>query len=194
MARYGTSFDAEEHLGDQGWSKGGADKYPPIVARGVLIDLAKSMGVQHLPASYGITSGDLQTALREQGTQLQAGRRRAVPHRAHDLVAPIRPGTRLATRPVSHWKPPGGWWTTTRPCFSAPTISASRAFRPRTPTNYVPVHTFLFAERGVSVIEVMWLEDLARDEVYEFLFIAAPLKLRGATGSPLRPVAIPTQR
>ena len=55
--------------------------------------------------------------------------------------------------------------------------------------NYVPVHTYLFAERGVSVIEVMWLEDLARDQVYEFLFIAAPLKLRGATGSPLRPVA-----
>ena len=49
-------FAADEHLGDQGWSKGGADKYPPIVSRGVLIDLAKSMGVQHLPASYGITS------------------------------------------------------------------------------------------------------------------------------------------
>ena len=62
------------------------------------------------------------------------------------------------------------------------------------PDNYVPVHTYLFAERGVSVIEVMWLEDLAQDEVYEFLFIAMPLKLRGATGSPLRPVAIPAQR
>ena len=62
------------------------------------------------------------------------------------------------------------------------------------PNNYVPVHTFLFAERGVSVIEVLWLEDLAKDEVYEFLFIAMPLKMRGATGSPLRPVAIPAQR
>jgi kynurenine formamidase len=56
------------------------------------------------------------------------------------------------------------------------------------------VHTYLFAERGVSVIEVMWLEDLARDQVYEFLFIATPLKLRGATGSPIRPMAIPAQR
>ena len=66
-------FAADDHLGDQGWSKGGADKYPPIVARGVLVDLAKSMGVQHLTASYAITPADLQTALREQGTQLQPG-------------------------------------------------------------------------------------------------------------------------
>ena len=58
----------------------------------------------------------------------------------------------------------------------------------------MPVYTYLFAERGASVVEVMRLEDLARDQVYEFLFIATPLKLRGATGSPLRPVAIPAQR
>jgi kynurenine formamidase len=40
----------------------------------------------------------------------------------------------------------------------------------------------------------MWLEELAKDQVYEFVFIAAPLKLRGATGSPLRPLAIPLKR
>jgi kynurenine formamidase len=44
------------------------------------------------------------------------------------------------------------------------------------------------------MIEVMWLEELAKDQVYEFVFIAAPLKLRGATGSPLRPLAIPLSR
>jgi kynurenine formamidase len=46
----------------------------------------------------------------------------------------------------------------------------------------------------VSIIEVLWLEDLAKDQVYDFVFIAAPLKLRGATGSPLRPLALATQR
>jgi hypothetical protein len=47
---------------------------------------------------------------------------------------------------------------------------------------WMPVHTYLFAERGVSIIEVMWLEDLAKDQVYEFAFLATSLKLRGATG------------
>ena len=54
-------------------------------------------------------------------------------------------------------------------------------------------HTYLSAERGVSLLEVVWLEDLARDQVYEFLFIASPLKIRGGTASPLRPLAIPIQ-
>lgn len=58
----------------------------------------------------------------------------------------------------------------------------------------IPVHTYLQAERGVSLLEAVWLEDLARDQVYEFLFIAAPLKLRGATASPIRPLAIAIQR
>ena len=53
------------------------------------------------------------------------------------------------------------------------------------------VHTYLFAERGVCLLEILWLEELAKDGVNEFAFIAAPIKLRGATGSPVRPLAIP---
>jgi kynurenine formamidase len=48
-------------------------------------------------------------------------------------------------------------------------------------------------ERGVSLIEALWLEDLSKDGVYEFLFIASPLKFRGGTASPIRPLAISLQ-
>jgi len=53
------------------------------------------------------------------------------------------------------------------------------------------VHTYVFAERGVCLLELVWLEDLAKDKMYEFAFIAAPIKLRGSTGSPTRPLAFP---
>jgi kynurenine formamidase len=59
------------------------------------------------------------------------------------------------------------------------------------PKNFVPVHTYLQAEQGVSLLEALWLEDLAKDRVYEFVFIASPMKMRGATASPIRPLAIP---
>ena len=186
-------MSADEHLGDQGWSKAGADKYPPIVARGVLIDVAKAKGVPHLPASYGITAADLQMALRQQGTRLQPG----------DVVL-------FRTGLMTLWPDPTKYQLGTQAGLS---LEAARwlaeaqqvmliggdnfgieSFPSTDPGNYVPVHTYLFAERGMSMIEVMWLEDLAKDQVYEFVFIAAPLKLRGATGAPLRPLAIPTQR
>jgi len=65
------------------------------------------------------------------------------------------------------------------------------AISPLTPDNWVPMHTYLEAERGVTIIEVLDLEALARDKVYAFVFIGALLKLRGATGAPMRPLAIP---
>jgi kynurenine formamidase len=40
-------------------------------------------------------------------------------------------------------------------------------------------------------MEVIFLEELAREKLYEFAFIGAALKLKGATGSPFRPIAVP---
>jgi kynurenine formamidase len=61
------------------------------------------------------------------------------------------------------------------------------------PENFVPVHSYLLVEQGVSIIEALWLEDLSKDGVYEFLFIASLLKFRGGTASPIRPLAISLQ-
>ena len=59
------------------------------------------------------------------------------------------------------------------------------------PGHFLPVHLYLIAEQGVPMLEIMWLEELAKDKVYEFAFFGAPLRLRGATGSPLHPWAMP---
>ena len=50
-------------------------------------------------------------------------------------------------------------------------------------------HVHLLVESGIHLIEVLNLEELARAQVYEFLFVAAPLNIRGATGAPIRPLA-----
>jgi kynurenine formamidase len=57
--------------------------------------------------------------------------------------------------------------------------------------NYVPIHTYLLAEKGTPILELVNLEALSRDGVYEFAFIGGSLKLQGADGAPIRPVAIP---
>ena len=184
---------SRDALGVRGWTKSGADKYPPIIARGVLIDVAKSKNVAYLPASYPITVADLQDALKKQGTTLRPG----------DVVL-IRTGVmtlwpdqakyRLADQAglgleAAQWLVEGQ---------QAMLLGADNfgveSFPSKDPENFVPVHTYLLAERGVSLVEALWLEDLSKDQVYEFLFIASPLKMRGATASPIRPFAIPIRR
>ena len=54
----------------------------------------------------------------------------------------------------------------------------------------MPVHVHLLVESGIHIVECLNLEELAADRVYEFQFIAAPMKIRGATGAPVRPIAI----
>ena len=181
---------ADDALGVRGWTKSGADKYPPIVARGVLIDVAKSKNVAHLPTSYAITPADLQEALRKQGTTLRPG----------DVVL-TRTGLMTLWPDVAKYRladqaglslEAAQWLVEGQKAMllGADNFGVEN-FPSKDPENFVPVHTYLQAEQGVSLLEALWLEDLAKDQVYEFLFIASPLKMRGATASPIRPIAIP---
>ena len=61
------------------------------------------------------------------------------------------------------------------------------AFPSEVSDNYLPVHTYLLAQQGVPIIELVNLEALARDRVYQFAFIGASLKFRGGTRHPYAP-------
>ena len=56
--------------------------------------------------------------------------------------------------------------------------------------NPQPVHTALLIENGVYILESVDLEEIARRKVYEFCFVALPVKIRGATGSMVDPIAV----
>ena len=60
----------------------------------------------------------------------------------------------------------------------------------QTPSASLPVHQVLLVKNGIHIIEVMYLDGLAADGVYEFLFMVSPLKIKGGTASPVRPVAL----
>jgi kynurenine formamidase len=53
-----------------------------------------------------------------------------------------------------------------------------------------PVHQELITKNGIFNLENLALDELARDQAYEFLFVFTPIRFKGATGSPGRPLAI----
>lgn len=180
-------FTPEEHLGDKGWKKTGAETIPPIIARGVLIDVKLSKGT--LPKNYRITANDLQDALDKQDLSLAPG----------DVVL-IRTGQAEFYQDADHYLDnyPGisldavKWLIEDQGIMLLGADNLSfEAFPPEREDNWVPVHTYLLAEKGVMFIEQLFLEELARDKVYQFAFIAASLKLKGASAAPMRPMAIP---
>lgn len=187
--RIWNGFHHDHHQGDVGWHKGGAEHLPPIVARGVLIDVAAWKGVDILPDSYRILPGDLRGALERQKLRLRTG----------DAVF-IRTGRMRLINDAQAFmaNPPGiglaaaKWLVEEQGAMLIGADNLSlEVFPVETPENWVPVHTYLEAEQGVAIMEVVDLEALAEDRVHEFAFIGASLKLRGASGAPMRPIALP---
>jgi kynurenine formamidase len=185
-------FKADEYLGDKGWKKTGAETIPVIIARGVLIDIPTAKNSENLPPNYRINANDLKEALQKQKITLQKG----------DVVL-IRTGQ---ARHYEHAEQflheyPGinldavKWLIEEQQVMLLGADNLSfEAFPPEREDNWVPVHTYLLAQKGVMFIEQMFLEELAHDKIYEFAFIASSLKLRGASAAPMRPVAIPVRK
>lgn len=182
-------FSADEYLGDKGWKKTGAETIPPIIGRGVLIDILALKEVDQLPENYRINSSDLKSALERQKTKLQKGdivliRTGQARHYEHaDQYLDNYPGINLDAVK---------WLVEEQQIMLLGADNLSfEAFPPEREDNWVPVHTYLLAEKGVMFMEQMNLESLAQDGVYEFAFIGSSLKLRGASAAPMRPIAIP---
>ena len=187
--RIWNGFSAAEHAGDRGWQVAGAENIPPIIARGVLIDIAAAKGVEMLAAGYRITRNDLIDALDKQNVDLQEG----------DVVL-IRTGRMQLYNDAAAYmaNPPGMGMAAARFLIEengAMIVGADNlsfeAFPSELESDYVPLHTYLLAEQGAPILELVNLEALSADAVYEFAFIGGSLKLRGADAAPIRPIAIP---
>ncbi|GAA2810994.1 cyclase family protein [Kribbella solani] len=185
------NFTEREHLGSRHWTVNGADKFPPIAARAVLLDFPALRGVDVLPASYGITPDDVDECLAAEGLAIQEG----------DVVL-IRTGRMRYWPEKEAWgdNPPGINRAAAVHLVNqgAMIVGSDTSCLEQAPAsdddNFTPVHTFLLAEAGAPIIEALNLEELAAAKVYESAFLAANLRLRGATGAPLRPWAFPLRK
>ncbi len=183
---------ADEVTSHAGIAVHGVDTFEPLTCRGVLLDIAALHGVDVLPDDYVITDGDLAAAEERAGVTVQAG----------DAVL-IRSGwSTYYTDPARFLGQVGGapgpgpaaaeWLAERQVAVTGAETIAYEAIAPGAGHATLPVHRILLVEAGINIIEVMDLRRLAETGAAEFGFVLAPLKLVGATGSPVRPLALLT--
>jgi kynurenine formamidase len=179
---------AERDLGDFGPLRDDATKIPPIISRGVLIDVPGLRGVDALDAHEPIGPGELKEALEQQGVALRRGD-----------VALVRTGYLsgwpdadfIASHEQAGIDRDAALWLAEQGVVAVGGDTESLEVLPSTvPGNPHPVHIALLVERGIFIIEMVNCEELARDRVHEFCFVCLPVAIRGATGSMVRPIAI----
>ncbi len=203
LGQIGTQFDAFAHqmwgdsfyncfkLGDigtrSGFKKLGVEHVGALMTRGVLIDVAGLKGVDMLPTSYVITPEDLRAALAKAGQTLEPGDAVIIRTGWSKLMG--QDNQRYGTANAGIGIAAAQWLLTQDPMLIA-ADNCCVEVRPSEPPHSLPVHAMMLIQHGIYLAENLELEALAAAHANEFAFIVQPLKIKGATGSAIAPIAV----
>lgn len=183
-------IDAQEAQTGGRFKQLGAEHIPPMLRRGVLLDVAATHGTPILPAGYGITAADLEKTEKRAGVEVGEGdvvlirtgwARHFDDPQAYQGQQEGVPGP---TVEAAQWLVERGVVATGADTTAYEQIPAGQGH------SVLPVHRVLLVEAGIHIIEHLNLEDAAEQRLTEFLFVMAPLRIVGGTGSPIRPLAV----
>ena len=188
---YGDSFYNCFKYGDiagrNGYKKLGVENIGMLMSRGVMIDVAGLKGVDMLGDTYIITADDLQQALAKEKLTLQPG----------DVVVINTGYGKLMGKDNQRYEKnsPGisiaaGQWLMTQNPMLVGADNCCLEVRPSEARMSLPIHQMFLIQYGVHILENLKLEQLSAAHAYEFAFIVQPLKMKGATGAAVQPVAI----
>jgi kynurenine formamidase len=181
-------FKTEEIATRTGFTKLGMENVPAFITRGVLIDVAGYKGVDMLGDNYEITADDLQGALKKQNLALKPGDAAIVHTGWGKLYGKDNP--RYTKSCPGLGLKAAEWLISQDPVLlGADNWPVEVAPNPD-PQVSLPVHQLALVVNGVHLLENLKLDELAAKNVQEFAFIMTVLKIRGATGSTVSPIAL----
>jgi kynurenine formamidase len=171
-----------------GMEKLGVENVGPIFTRGVLLDVAAMRKVDRLPVGFVITPQDLQACVDAHRLEIRAGDVVMI-HTGHGklwmrdnkIYNDGEPGVGMAA---------ARWLSDKKITLVGADNWAIECLPSEDPRRPFPVHQWNLVRHGIYHLENLDLSALAADGVYEFAFIFAPLRLKGATGSPGNPIAV----
>lgn len=180
---------AHDFAGISGLSKLGIEKVPPIVARGVVLDMAGHFGKAHMDAGEYFSVEDLEAVVAKQGTPIREG----------DVVLFHTGWTehKLESDPQAWVSGEPGQSEEVAEYLAAKNVVAVGAdtwgvdvVPPQNPERPFHGHVVYLKENGIYVLETMNTGPLVRDGAFEFLFVLGQAKVRGAVQMFINPIAI----
>jgi kynurenine formamidase len=174
-----------------GFTRLGIETVPPLLCRGVLLDVAGRARNPCLPRKYEIDAAGLEQCAAAEGVEVRPG----------DVLL-VRTGYGALWHDEAEYlqaagvSKSGSLWAAERGVVAVGVDNMSWDVPDgRDPETGATLfgHYYLLPQKGIYILENLNLEELARDRRYTFAFVGIPLKLRGATGSPLRPLALVEQ-
>lgn len=186
--QYYNGLTTSDIVRDDGLAELGTNTIPPIVTRGVLLDMAGYYGVDLVPEGTAFNRAEIDAAARAQGIEIQQGDV-VLFHTGwmqllgedDDRYISVEPGPGVAGAQYLADLGVVAVGADTPALEVIPFETQGRAFA---------VHQTLLAKNGVYILESMNTAGLAADGVHEFLFVLGQPKFRGAVQAVINPIAI----
>lgn len=175
-----------------GFRQHGVETIPPIVAPGVLLDMAAHLGLPALPPGYAVTAAELRACCAANQLEIAPGSVVLV-HTGNEQ----RWGDTEAYLAGPGMAADASRWLAERKVLAvgADTMAWDvLGLRDPELGCTLPGHVILLVQHGIYIIENLRLGELASARAYQFTFMCTPLKFVGATGSPVRPIAVVADR
>lgn len=185
--RYYNGLTEEEVYSPTGLKKLGLHKMPPIVTRGVLLDMAKNAGVTTMKAGTQFNSDEIKTAALNQGVDIGKGDV-VLFHTGWMKMLESDPKRYMSEQPGLGKD--GAQYLSDLGVVLVGADTRTLEVQPYADGEIAPVHQILLARNGVYILEHVKTKDLAADMTYEFMFVMAVPKIEGAVQGMVHPVAI----
>ncbi len=179
----------EDIVFDWGLSRLGIENVPPVVTRGVLVDVARYKGVTMLEGGYVITVDDLEGALEKQGNPT-IGPGDAVLFHTGWLALWMKDNQRFRASEPGIGKEAAQWLIDRRVAMAGADNNGFDVLPSEDLEESDPVHQMLLTQNGIYILENLVTQELARNRVYEFMFILTRSKTKGSTAANISPAAV----
>lgn len=181
-------FKRSEFAKPYGFEKLGVENVGVFFTRGLLLDVARQRKLERLPPGYAITAAELQACLDSAGLKIHEGD--AVLIRTGHGQLWIKDNKTFEAGEPGIGMEAARWLTGQKVTLIGCDNWAIEVVPHEDKQLNFPVHEWIITRNGAYNLENLDLEELAADKVHEFAFIFAPLRLKGATGSPGNPIAV----
>lgn len=184
---YYNGHKVHEFADIKGLKKLGLEKFPPIVTRGVLLDIAALKGVDMLKEGTPINSKEIEEAAKKQGVEIREGDVVLLHTGWADMIGKdnkkyiaVQPGLGMD----------GAKYLTGKGVIAIGSDTAALEVLPGETADLFPVHQELLARTGTYILENIVTKDLAADKAHEFMMILAPPRITGSVQAIFTPVAV----
>lgn len=185
---YYNGVHGNDFIKPDGLTKFGTHALPPIVTRGILIDMAKCAGKDILDVGYAYTSELIEACAAQQDTEIRRG----------DVVLFNSGWMNMMAKDLTTYNKgepglgkSGAEFLASKEVMAVGADSWALEVLPaETEGEAFPIHQILLARNGIYILENMDTRELAKDQGYEFMFVLGAARMTGAVQMIINPIAI----